>query len=579
MVMLRNKQLDRGLVWCITVCSIDLDVDLLYQENSTIGQKITLTEKIVAVLPKMKCPHELQPHQIQGLDCVKIYPVVQWLVKKAMDRREEMSHTIRQFAEMQFSKDYILPSEREHRDNVAAAQPCLERFIKNTLPGRLYKRPRNVRKLDIKLQAQSTLLEYGDASSTLIVGGEEKEEGEEENQDERRMEELLENVKANPVARTIGGAPTISVAHGCNKRGDFVTKLVTHQYLSPSPIGQLLQERSSELVEATTQYEEEQATLNEDEKLDTKQVDLLPLRVQSSLPTPPHQGATRRAMLVTAHERTVRGLNSQISQIKGRLTEHTETMTTMREKYREISEKMEGLSEKIELGSSKVAALEKQNKEILKISDGERIELASLMSEYDIAIKTKESFTTECKEKAKEYRETITEVQGRIESLEEDKRCQQVRDQHEKDRAKLAKVRLQAAKKNYAISALRRQIEAIPSRVELIQYQKRFEELHIQTGQVHTEAKQFYALFNNLSDTKSYLEKHLVRLNSINENFLRSMSDIETGYIFLQQFEQIVEGAKQSRGESYVEPNEIQTKRFFFPCYVNNKSLHDVKCR
>ena len=36
-----------------------------------------LTEKIVAVLPKMKCPHRLEPHQIQGLDFIHIFPVVQ----------------------------------------------------------------------------------------------------------------------------------------------------------------------------------------------------------------------------------------------------------------------------------------------------------------------------------------------------------------------------------------------------------------------------------------------------------------------------------------------------------------------
>ena len=36
-----------------------------------------LTEKIVGVLPKMKCPHRIEPHQIQGLDFIHIYPVVQ----------------------------------------------------------------------------------------------------------------------------------------------------------------------------------------------------------------------------------------------------------------------------------------------------------------------------------------------------------------------------------------------------------------------------------------------------------------------------------------------------------------------
>ena len=36
-----------------------------------------MTEKIVIVLKRMKCPHRLEPHQIQGLDFIHIYPVVQ----------------------------------------------------------------------------------------------------------------------------------------------------------------------------------------------------------------------------------------------------------------------------------------------------------------------------------------------------------------------------------------------------------------------------------------------------------------------------------------------------------------------
>lgn len=65
------------MTWCITTCNFDVDVDLLFQESSTIGQKITLTERIVSVLPKMKCPHAIEPHQIQGLDFKNIFPVIQ----------------------------------------------------------------------------------------------------------------------------------------------------------------------------------------------------------------------------------------------------------------------------------------------------------------------------------------------------------------------------------------------------------------------------------------------------------------------------------------------------------------------
>ena len=66
-----------------------------------------LTEKIVAVLPRMKCPHRLEPHQIQGLDFIHIYPVIQWLVKLAIATREEMGDYIRAFSESQFSRDHM----------------------------------------------------------------------------------------------------------------------------------------------------------------------------------------------------------------------------------------------------------------------------------------------------------------------------------------------------------------------------------------------------------------------------------------------------------------------------------------
>ena len=29
-----------GMIWCISICNFDIDVDLLFQENATIGQKM-----------------------------------------------------------------------------------------------------------------------------------------------------------------------------------------------------------------------------------------------------------------------------------------------------------------------------------------------------------------------------------------------------------------------------------------------------------------------------------------------------------------------------------------------------------
>ncbi|KAL3284946.1 hypothetical protein HHI36_019077 [Cryptolaemus montrouzieri] len=95
-----------GMTWCIESCNVEVDVDLLFQENSTIGQKIALTEKIVAVLPKLQCPHLIEPHQIQGLDFIHIFPVIQWLVKRSLEFRTDTSDFVYSYALSQFEKDF-----------------------------------------------------------------------------------------------------------------------------------------------------------------------------------------------------------------------------------------------------------------------------------------------------------------------------------------------------------------------------------------------------------------------------------------------------------------------------------------
>ncbi|KAF8360213.1 hypothetical protein PRIPAC_87136 [Pristionchus pacificus] len=86
-----------GMVWCISTLSYSVDVDLLFAENSSIGQKIALTEKIVQVLPHLKCPHSIEPHQIQGFDYIHIFPVIQWLVKRACEAKEEHGDDLKRY--------------------------------------------------------------------------------------------------------------------------------------------------------------------------------------------------------------------------------------------------------------------------------------------------------------------------------------------------------------------------------------------------------------------------------------------------------------------------------------------------
>ncbi|XP_077321371.1 coiled-coil domain-containing protein 93-like [Lithobates pipiens] len=155
-----------GMTWCITTCNFDIDVDLLFQENSTIGQKIALTEKIVSALPKMKCPQRLEPHQIQGLDFIHIFPVIQWLVKRAIETRQEMGDYIRSYSVSQFQKDHRLPEDEEFASRREKAVRTLTETCDIYKPRRKYKRQEGAAELtEEESRVHSTLLEYG---STLL---------------------------------------------------------------------------------------------------------------------------------------------------------------------------------------------------------------------------------------------------------------------------------------------------------------------------------------------------------------------------------------------------------------------------
>uniref|UniRef100_A0A3Q0R508 Coiled-coil domain-containing protein 93 n=1 Tax=Amphilophus citrinellus TaxID=61819 RepID=A0A3Q0R508_AMPCI len=190
-----------GMTWCITTCNFDIDVDLLFQENSTIGQKIALTEKIVSVLPKMKCPHRLEPHQIQGLDFIHIFPVVQWLVKRAIETREEMGDYVRAYSVSQFQKTHSLPEDEELLQRKDKAVRAVLEVLEVYKPQRKYKRQKNAEEL---LDEESRV----DEGKASLTGGSQAESpGMSEAVDEddlQAAEEVSGKLTASAVGQLVG---------------------------------------------------------------------------------------------------------------------------------------------------------------------------------------------------------------------------------------------------------------------------------------------------------------------------------------------------------------------------------------
>lgn len=530
-----------GMTWCISTCNFDVDVDLLFQENSTIGQKIALSEKIVSVLPRMKCPHQLEPHQIQGMDFIHIFPVVQWLVKRAIETKEEMGDYIRSYSISQFQKTYSLPEDDDFVKRKDKAIKTVVDLSDTYKPRRKYRRQQGAEELlDEESRVHSTLLEYGrrygfsrqsktekaeDKKTTLAAGlSAEKTDAHEEDELQAAEEQRIQTLMTKMTAMAS-----------------------EESRLTASSVGQIVGLCSAEIKQIVSEYAGKQSELSAEEspeKLGTSQL----------------------------HQRKVISLNKQILQKTKHLEELQTNHTSLQAKYSDMKKTLTELKNHGEKLDKEQAALEKLE---AKADPSILQSLRALVAMNENLKSQEQEFKAHC-------REEMARLQQEIETLKAERtpgdktsssgepqgattstmtHNEDLDRRYNMEKEKLYKIRLLQARRNREIAILHRKIDEVPSRAELIQYQKRFIELYRQISAVHKETKQFFTLYNTLDDRKVYLEKEISLLNSIHENFSQAMASPASRDQFLRQMEQIVEGIKQNRMKMEKKKQENKMRR------------------
>ncbi|XP_072903681.1 coiled-coil domain-containing protein 93 isoform X4 [Hemitrygon akajei] len=517
-----------GMTWCITTCNFDIDVDLLFQENSTIGQKIALTEKIVSVLPNMKCPHRLEPHQIQGLDFIHIFPVVQWLVKRAIETREEMGDYIRAFSISQFQKTHSLLEDDDFKQRKDKAMKTVIEVSDVYKPQRKYKRLAGACELvDEESRVHSTLLEFGRKY------GFSKQSKAEKTEDKKGtlptglavgMTELseddLEAVEELRIKTLMTGMAAMATEEG---------------KLTASSVGHIVGLQSEEIKQIASEYAEKQSELSAEDR-------------------PERLGATQQ------YRRQVASLNKQVLQKSKQLEE-------LQVKYREIQATCEEEKKKLVELMNYGGKLDKEllNLEAVESKADSRIleKLRELVTMNESLKDQEQQFRNHCREEMARLQQNIESLKSAAgnEEAELKEHSELIEQQYKEDRVKLQKIRLLLARRNREIAVLQRKIDEVPSRAELTQYQRRFIELYNQVSATHKETKQFFTLYNTLDDKKVYLEKEVNLLNSIHDNFQQAMASPATREQFLRQMEQIVEGIKQNRMKLEKKKQENKMRR------------------
>ncbi|XP_026292370.1 coiled-coil domain-containing protein 93 isoform X2 [Frankliniella occidentalis] len=495
-----------GLTWCIEMCNVDIDVDLLFQENLTIGQRISLTEKIVAVLPDMKCPHRIEPHQIQGLDFIHIFPVIQWLVKRSMETRAERAERMRAHAVDQYKRFY----STDTKDAQILATASNVRQVQETYrPQRRFRRQVPAQPdEDFNTRVHGTLLEYGPLSSPPFLG---RGKGQEASADsESELSSQLQEQEKTEELRVKALMKNMASTEDQESR------------LSAGLVGSIVNLQAEEIAQAARHYEKLQATFE--------------------------------AAPQTASARALQALTRQQEMLK-------EKESKLQVEAEELRRSLQEAENRIVIAKNQQFDLNEQLQQLNITGNRSTVQkLQSLVETYDSLKEQEARFRDQCRSELARLQALAAEAaEGRTGTEGID--VTELGSTLASEKEALVSVRLRLARATRAAASLQRQLDDVPGRAELAQYQRRFLELYSQVAAKHKETKQFYTLYNTLSDTKLYMEKELNLLDSILENYHEALSSPSMREQFIKQFEGIVENVKQNKMKIEQRRNEERMRR------------------
>lgn len=528
-----------GVVWSITASGVEVDVDIIFQENSTIGQKIKLADQLVKALVKMRSPHPLQSHQIQGLDYDHLFPVLQWLVRKVIEHRRLTGDLIRAQSLSNFGKSYQLPRDLRTSECVSLVTGLSTTYSK---PQRKFRKKVGSSFESEASRTEATLLEYGERIQALVGSGEDEEKA--ANQAERASKGGARSALVGKFETDASGAnasekDAAARAELERKEQARLEALQTQlsaaglaTRISGQNVGQLVGLQSAEIAKAAADYEE---MMKRNEESMNGEFD-----------------NSKRGQ-EAAFQRQLEAMRRKIAQAK-EVAEKRETASneieTKRAELQARFQKEEKRLNKIHTETAKLEVLEgsDENKNLLQ-------QLRSLVTLNENLKQQEVAFKDSCMQQRKDYKDQLARLDPSSSSSstdvddEETRRMKAIEAMYNKEFETLNKLRRVLAKKNQELASLRRRIDEVPTRAELLQFQHRFVELYELSSEKHIETKKFYELYNSINSSYEFMQTEVKLLNNIIESFpsavlkgsLASRSD------FLTKFEGILSGVSQNK--------------------------------
>eukprot|EP00947_MAST-08B_sp_MAST-8B-sp1_P000596 g596.t1 len=584
-----------GLCWAITASGADVHVDLFYDESLSLGQKIKLCEKIVFALREMQCPFVLQANQIQGNDFNALHPIFKWLVKSVIEWRAATGDVVRNVSEVRFEKNYCLPEEE-----ALGSANFLGGLADRYRVRRVYKRPKKMWQLELDedTMVQSCLLEYGEKAALrdMFMGSD---------QDMDALAAEMQSVDpaaaASLSSKNKGGAAGGGGGGGGDSAGNIMdaiaAKAADRQKRvgssspskgpgagSPSRLAGFEKEYAAAQRAAEAEAEkrlaaeesrekellENMASVDSAKTLRVNKAQMGALVGQESAEIAaaaaayaeeakkiegaggagdgsggPGGAQSKRGQEV-AHRRRVAGLVRQRRTLEAKIEIATDGLEAAKGRVERIlaeERKRTAYNERVINETAKLAALEEKTE-----FKADLAKLKKLVGLNEQLRGQEAAFKENCARQLKALKAALKQLNEADDDADEDsQRLAQIENMHAEVLAKYNKLRLLLAHKSQGIATVARHIDDVPTRTELLQYERRFVELYEQVASKLEETRKYFDTYNVLKQKRDFLQREVTQLQQIHENFPAAFKAGKASQgTFLTSMNAIVAGLEQT---------------------------------
>ena len=539
-----------GMAWTLTGCFYDIDID--FKDEMTLTEKIRVSEKITAGLKSINYPNVLNPIQIQGLDLKPIYTCLQWLYKRLLETRDERNEMNKKFS-INFLKNSLLEDNKSKSKNITDDENILKAKYNKIQQNRKYK-PKQKLNFDYndELRVFFTMIEFGQNKSISF---------------QRQLIELLkkknliDNSKIKESSKNTG--PTIPDSKENNK-------------LSKEELNAINEIVNNNIEEISDNNLKQKVNTSIIEAIFSENMDIISKEIDSFDNSKGDEGIDKIKLYAKEKERLEKNKINIEQQIENYSNELNEIQTLDNNELEEIQK----IKDKIEnLRLTQEQNLQNKEKIIQKVKEEklseEKLEFLSEKNKQKEELKNMISkFKKDCMAEKKIYDVKLENYKNKIDKLnstENEAVFNEIDVNYNEELNKNLQRKKDLFEQNKVINRLTRKIQLYPSKLEIIQYQKRFQELYDQINTVSEKSKKILGDYNSKNEVISLLaqkQEVFIDLKTMYRNIKKKHEKEDFKITLNNVYNTLVESLTKSGNKINEMNKDIDN---------NNKTLNDLR--